>query len=91
MGWQKILSQGVHSFVIALGDERKHLTSFILAAVVAGYLHQALHEIACEHVGEQVRVAQNCTLIHHVSDMPLDALDEIVLRMLVGGTLALVN
>ena len=39
MGWQKILSQGVHSFVIALGDERKHLTSFILAAVVAGYLH----------------------------------------------------
>ena len=39
MGWEKILSQGVHSFVIALGDERKHLTSFILAAVVAGYLH----------------------------------------------------
>lgn len=39
MGWQEILSQGIYSFVIALGDERKHLTSFIFTAVVAGYLH----------------------------------------------------
>ncbi|MBF1332571.1 MAG: hypothetical protein HXM66_07375 [Mogibacterium diversum] len=91
IGWQKILSQGIHTFVITLGNECKHLTSFILAAIVTGYLHQAFHEVACEHVDEQVRVAQNCTLIHHVSDMPLDALYEIVLRMLVGGTLALVN
>ena len=44
-GWQKILSQGVHSFVIALGDERQHVAGLVFVTVVAGHLHQAFHEL----------------------------------------------